>query len=243
MLYKTKGIVLRSVKYRETSLVVTIFTEMFGLQTYLANGARSSKTRSAKANWLQPSNILDMVVYHNEQKNMQRIAECRFSHLYQSVHFDVIKNSIALFLIELLLHSLKQPEQHEELYFLAEKTLIALDEPAGKIANLPLYFILKTGAGLGFGLNGMYSNATPYLDLKEGNFIAQIPAHPYYLDSALSEYTWKMMQVNLPEDAAMIALNQSARRKMLTAYLDYFALHLPDFTPLKSVAILQEILG
>jgi DNA repair protein RecO (recombination protein O) len=49
MTHKTKGIVLRNIKYGETSLVVNIFTELFGIQTYLVNGVRSSKKSSAKA--------------------------------------------------------------------------------------------------------------------------------------------------------------------------------------------------
>ena len=41
MVHKTKGIILRSVKYGETSLIVTAFTELFGLQSYLVNGVRT----------------------------------------------------------------------------------------------------------------------------------------------------------------------------------------------------------
>ncbi|MBS1655487.1 MAG: recombination protein O N-terminal domain-containing protein, partial [Bacteroidetes bacterium] len=63
-LHKTKGIVLRTVKYGETSVIVTIYTELFGIQSYLVNGVRvSSKKGSGKANLFQPSAILDMVVY------------------------------------------------------------------------------------------------------------------------------------------------------------------------------------
>ena len=43
MTHKTKGIVLRTVKYGETSLVVIMFTELFGIQTYMVNGVRSAK--------------------------------------------------------------------------------------------------------------------------------------------------------------------------------------------------------
>ena len=52
MTHKTKGIVLRTVKYGETSLVAIILTELFGVQTYMVNGVRTSKKTSAKANLL-----------------------------------------------------------------------------------------------------------------------------------------------------------------------------------------------
>ena len=102
-LHKTKGIVLRAVKYGETSLIVTIFTELFGLQSYLVNGVRtSSKKGSGKANLFQATAILDMVVYNNELKHLNRIKEFKWSYLYQHIFSDVPKNAVALFMIELL---------------------------------------------------------------------------------------------------------------------------------------------
>ena len=83
MTHKSKGIVLRAIKYGETSLVVTIFTELFGLQTYMVNGVRTTKKSSAKANHFQPGAILDMVVYHSDQKPMQRIKEFKWDFLFQ----------------------------------------------------------------------------------------------------------------------------------------------------------------
>ena len=92
MIHKTKGIVLRAVKYGETSLVLTLFTELFGLQSYIVNGVRTiSKKGSSKSVFFQPSAILDLVVYHNEYKNLQRIKEYKWAHLYQHVFLRVHK--------------------------------------------------------------------------------------------------------------------------------------------------------
>src|ERR1700754_2635677 len=110
-LHKTKGIVVRVVKYGETSVIVTVFTELFGIQSYMVNGVRtSSKKGPGKANLFQPAAILDLVVYHNELKNLQRIKEFKWGHLYQHLFFNVVKNSVALFMVELLQKTLKQPE-------------------------------------------------------------------------------------------------------------------------------------
>ena len=116
MIDKTKGIVLRTVKYGETSVIVAIFTELFGLQSYLVNGVRtSSKKGSSKANLFQPAAILDLVVYHNELKNLQRLKEFKWEHLYQHIFFNVLKNSVALFMVELLQKCLKQPESNPDI--------------------------------------------------------------------------------------------------------------------------------
>ena len=242
MLHKTKGIVLRTVKYGETSVVATIFTELFGVQTYLVNGVRTSRAKSAKGNLLHPPNMLEMVVYHHAQKNLQRISEFRLSYIYQSLHYKVIKNTIALYIAELLSHILKQPETHTELYYFSENILQQLDLQAGNVANFPLFFTLKIAALSGFNVNGKFSAATPYLDLQEGSFVPQAPSHPYYLEKEWSEYTHHFLQMKKPEEAMELSLNKTIRWNLLMAYLDYIRLHVHDFTPLKSPAVLHEIL-
>jgi DNA repair protein RecO (recombination protein O) len=144
-LHKTKGIVLRVVKYGETSLVVTIFTELFGVQSYMVNGVRTStKKGTGKANLFQPTAILDLIVYHNELKHLNRIREFKWHYIYQHIFSDVPKNAVALFMIELLTKCLKQPEPNAELFEFIEDAFIHLDE-----SNSLLYiFRLSLVSGL-----------------------------------------------------------------------------------------------
>ncbi len=243
MLHKTRGIVLRTVKYGDTSVIVGIFTELFGLQSYIVNGVRSSKPKAAKGNLLQPGNILELVVYHHEIKNLQRISEFKLGYIYSSLHYNVVKNTIALYLIELLQKSLKQPEQHLDLYYFTENTLQLLDgSPTAVIANLPLYYTLKLAAFLGFRLNGRFSEYTPYLDLQEGTFSDLPPHHVDHLDPEYSELTDRLFQCNEVQQLAAIHMTKEKRRKLLYAYLDFLRLHMPDFTELHSPPILHEIL-
>src|SRR6187431_1504923 len=159
-LHKTKGIVLRTVKYGETSLIVTMFTELFGLQSYMVNGVRTStKKGSGKANLFQPSAILDMVVYHNELKQLQRIREFKWAHLYQHILSDVRKNAVALFMVELLTKCLKQPEPNAELFEFAEDAFLRLDNSSDTAAaNFPIFFALHLPVFFGLRINDNYSD-------------------------------------------------------------------------------------
>ena len=104
MIHATKGIVLRTVKYGDTSIITTVYTELFGIQSYIVKGVRqSSKTSAGKASFFQPAAILDMEVYHNNLKQLQFIKEYQWSYLYEKVLFDVIKNTVAMFLQYFLL--------------------------------------------------------------------------------------------------------------------------------------------
>src|SRR6478735_1298217 len=245
MVHATKGIVLRTVKYGDTSIITTVYTELFGIQSYIVKGVRqSSKTSAGKASFFQPAAMLDMEVYHNEQKHLQFIKEYQWAYLYEKVLFDVVRNTVAMFVIELLQHSLKQPEANPELFYLIEDTLKQLDKGNDTLTgNLPLYFTLHLGSELGFQLHGKYSGQTPILDLKEGMFVGNQPVHPYYLEDNLAKITSELAEIQFYNDLENIQLNRSLRRELLQAYQTYLALHIQDFGEMRSFAILQEILA
>ena len=244
MTHKTKGIVLRTIKYGETSVVVTILTELFGVQTYMVNGVRSTKKSSAKANHFQPGAILDLVVYHNELQALHRIKEFTWDFLYQKVLSDVIKNSIALYMVELLQKCLHQPEQNTPLFYFCEDILIELDSASrAATANFALYFSLHLTHFFGFKMNDDYDSEHNILDLREGSFVATQPAHPNFIDGDEATITSQLLKVMQPYELEDIKLHHDIRRKLLLQYQDYYALHIHDFGQMKTLMILHEVLG
>lgn len=244
-MFKTKGIVLRTVKYGETSVIASVYTELFGLQSYICKGVRqTSKKGQSKGSFFQPAAILDMEVYNNELKNLQFIKEVQWDHLYTSVFFDVVKNAVAMYMIELLQHSLKQPEANPELFYLIEGSLKQLDRGNESItANLPLYFTLHLGTELGFQLQGSYSAETPIIDLAEGQFVGSFPSHTYYLEDEPARITSEISSISFYSDLEKIKLGRNTRRQLLEAYQEYMALHIHDFGEMRSWKVLQEILS
>ena len=244
-LHKTKGIVLRSVKYGETSLVVTLLTELFGVQSYLVNGVRvSTKKGTGKAVLFQPAAMLDLVVYHNELKHLNRIKEFKWAHLYKNIFNDVPKNAVALYIIELLTKCLKQPETNPELFHFTEDVLLHLDESEGTVqANLPLFFAMHLPFHFGFRITDNYSKQNCFLDLHEGSFVNTIPNHPYFLEEKQADVTALLLKVMQPEELEHILLNHDFRRHLLQRYEDYYRLHVHDFTSLKTLPVLSEVLS
>jgi len=245
MTQSTRGIVIRTVRYGETSVIVNIYTELFGLQSYIVNGVRTnSKKGHGKGNSFQPAAILDLVVYHNEIKNLQRIKEFRWGYLYEHVFFSVMKNAVAMYMIELLQKCLKQPEPNHDLYHFIEDAFIHLDQCSDAVlANYPLYFTLHLAGFFGLQLDDNYSEANPILDLQEGQFTCQMPDHPYYLEGELSFLTSHLLKIMQPQELEQLKLNHEIRRRLLTAYLDFLAYHLPEFGVMKSLPVLQTVLG
>ncbi|WP_207495070.1 DNA repair protein RecO [Aridibaculum aurantiacum] len=245
MTFKTKGIVLRTVKYGETSVITTVYTELFGLQSYIVKGVRQSSKRSqGKGIFFQPAAILDLVVYHNELKNLNFIKDYQWGYLYDHVLFDVVKNAVAMYIVEMLHHCLKQPEANPELYYLAEDTLKQLDKGNATLtANLPLYFMLHLGGELGFRIQGGYEPSTPILDLHDGQFAEERPNHSYYLDGEQAKLTSELLAIHFYNDLENFKLNRNQRRLLLQAFQNYISLHVQDFGELKSLQVLQEVLS
>ena len=115
MLHKTRGIVFKVTDYGESSVIVQVYTEKFGLQSYIVNGAKKPKAKIHR-NMLQPLHLLDMVVYHKNTGAVQRIAELKNLPVLQSIPYDVIKSSLVMFLNEVLYKSVKQQTPDENLF-------------------------------------------------------------------------------------------------------------------------------
>ena len=245
MIHKTKGIVLRAVKYGETSLVLTMYTELFGLQSYMVNSVRTvSKKGSSKSVFFQPSALLDLVVYHNELKNLQRIKEYRWASLYQHIFSDVHKNAVAVFMVELLTKCLKQPETNAELFYFAEDAFMHLDDASDTAtANFPLFFALHLAGFFGFKISDEYSEHHSFLDLEEGRFTEHQPIHPNYLDDKAAAITAHILKAQKPFELEDLKLNQEFRRFLISSYEAYYQLHISDFGTMKTLPVLREMMN
>ncbi|MFT4155018.1 DNA repair protein RecO [Parafilimonas sp.] len=244
MTHKTRGIVIKATNYGETSIIVAVYTELFGLQSYIVKGVRqATKKKPGSQIYFQPSAMLEMEVYHNALKNLQFIKEYKWGYLYEKVLFDVMRTAIAQFMIELFHHAIKQPEANPELFCLLEGSLLEADKGSdAAVANLPLYFILHLATESGFELHGNFSAQTPVLDLKEGAYASAEPFHADYISGFMAEAVSKIRHIQLYNELDNIRLNRQVRRQLLEALLVYLSHHLPDFQKLKSLPILQVML-
>lgn len=241
MIFATRGIALRLVKYGESSGIATIFTERFGIQSYLVNSIRSQK--NPKAYLYQPGSLVDMQVYHNELKNLQRIKECSWSVVYDHLFSNVRSHAVSLFVTEMLLHTLKEPEEHPELFGFCVLAYTHIDGAHGTaLANFPLYFSVHLARHLGFGIRNDYSEAHPYFHLNEGSFLAAMqPGNS--LDEASLNHALSSMLACRMEDLDTLKLNGHTRRQLLIVMDKYFHWHMQDFVSLKTPEVLGRILN
>ena len=114
-------------------------------------------------------------------------------------------------------------------------------------ANFSLYFMLHLSQFFGFRISDITAvqetDADIFLDLQEGFFTSIQPIHTDYLQGADAHVTGELLKIMQPTELLQIRLHHLKRRSLLTRYLEFYALHIPDFGHMKTLSVMQEILG
>ncbi|GAB2795797.1 DNA repair protein RecO [Rhabdobacter roseus] len=231
MLHKTRGIALSYIRYRESSIIAKIYTEAFGIQSYIVNSVRSSRAKSNRIALFQPLTLLDLVVYHkpNREEALHRISEIKCRVPFHSLPFEVIKSSLALFITELLGKTLREEESNEPLFQFIEDSVRYLDEAEKGYQNFHLHFLLQLAAYLGFGLDSSQGFEE---ELTQRHY-------PHRLDAAQREALLIFLAAPYGTPAP---LDASRRAVLLEMILFFYNIHLDSLGEIKSLEVLREVL-
>lgn len=239
MLYKTRGIVLNHIKYSETSIIVTIYTERFGRQAYIINGVRSKKAK-IKANIFQSLFLLDMEVYHKPKNDLQRVKEIQNAVVFNSLPYDIRKSTLAIFIAEILYKTIQEQEPNPELFEYLFNTIQLLDLKENGISNFHIYFLIHFTKYLGFYPHNNYSEANCYFDLKAGGFKQIKPMHFSFMDKEQSLIFSKMLSFS-EDQHENLKIDYQHRIYILEKVLEYYTLHHEGVTKIKSLDVLKEV--
>ncbi|MGS2763445.1 DNA repair protein RecO [Sinomicrobium sp. M5D2P9] len=237
MVITTKAIVLSAIKYGDTSLIVKCFTECCGVQSYLLRGIFSSRKGKLQKALFFPLNQLEITASHKGKGNLEHIKEARVEHHYQTLYADMTKNTVVLFLAEVLGNCIQEEEENAALYRYIEEALLWLDRQE-KTANFHILFLLKLTRYLGFYPDAS-SEHLPYFDLPEGVFVSHAGYGPVIDGDTLGHFR-KFLGTDF-EGTGQIRLTKDIRRNILNALITYYELHLTGFRKPKSLQVLHEV--
>ncbi|MFZ4581168.1 MAG: DNA repair protein RecO [Paludibacter sp.] len=238
MLSKTKGIVLHSTKYSDSSSIVTIYTELYGRSSYMVRVSSKNKSGTKPA-LFQPLTLIEIDVFHNPSKEIHSIKEVRIDIPLIGIYTDVEKNAIALFMAEVLFRSIKLSTPDEQLYNFISQSVQVLDCTHELPANFHLIFMLKLTRFLGFEPNISETNST-YFDLMNGISLSSRPIHTHYIAGEQVLIFEKLCLLDY-FDMSGLSLSRTQRTNTLKALIEYYRLHINGFHGLNSLAVLQSI--
>ena len=227
MLKKSRGIVLSAIRYKETSIIVKIFTRELGLKSYLINGVRTTGGKSKVALY-QPLTLLDLVVYDKENAGLNRISESQLARANQRIPFDFNRTGIALFMCEVIAKSIYENYQHEQLFDFLEYSIELLDHADTKLGQFPLVFLLEQAKFLGFApqeAEGFLAESrsqpfTPTEFTQALAYLADLMEHSYYSTAKSGKIL---------------------RSKLLDHLMEFYSHHLDNPGTWKSLTVLRQI--
>lgn len=231
-----KAIVLGTISIKENANVVKVYTQNNGvLSLYLSP---SAKKKSAKNAVLQALSLTEIVFSINKRSTLLTLKEAKITTPLFGIQGNIFKNTIALFLADVL-SKVIPTETDENLFEFLCGAILLFDELEDGISNFHIAFLLRLTRWLGFFPHFQDEEFTN-LDLKEGQFIKGRPNHPHYLNFNETQLIAQFLKTKW-EDLDSIKIQGKERRKLLGAIINYYTLHIPSFKEPKSLSILEEV--
>jgi DNA repair protein RecO (recombination protein O) len=219
MLQKTRGIVLHSIKYGESGLIIELFTENFGRQSYMIHGIRKKKSK-VNAYLFHPMTLLDIDADYKEGRNLQKIKEVKSSYVINQIYFDIRRSTIAMFIGEILYRNIRETEPNKNLFDFLFHSVQLLDIAEKGIENFPIIFLLQLTKFI-----GIYPNTN--LEINHNKAQSELSFY-YLLNYSLSEI-------------GVINIDASKRQSFLESIINYYRIHLAGTGQIQSLKVLREV--
>ncbi len=214
MTFRTELIVLGTTKLGEKSLVVHCLTPSLGRRSFLA-----AVPRGGGMALFLPLNILDGEVSENPKSDLWRVRQLSAVHPLNDIRSSVSKNSITLFMAEVLYRTVRDGVQEDGLFEWCRRSILTLDALRSDFSNYHLRFLLEFAVALGFSPSP--ADLAPFA----GEHLAEIRA---LLESDFSR-------------AMLLPLNGKSRSEIAESLLRYIGYHSDCSLNVRSLAVLREL--
>ena len=240
MLRTTAGIVLRTLKYKDSALLADIYTEALGRASFIIKIPRNRKF-GIRASLFQPLSLVELVFEVRSHQPLHTVSEAKLLQPFVSIPFDPCKSAIALFLSEFLYRAIHEELENPALFSYLRHSICWLDACQQGYANFHLVFLMRLSRFLGLYPNLEEYTAGACFDLLNACFTPLPPQqHRFYIDADESSRLVTLMRMNY-DTMHLFAMNRQERARCLTVLNDYYRLHLPNFPVLKSLEVLREL--
>lgn len=236
----TRGIVLKTIKYGDTSIIAVIYTEMSGLQSYLLKGIRTASKQ--KMSIYQPLSLIEIVASNKNSNSLQYIKEAKLYYNYISAQTDIRKCSIMIFLAEVLQKCLKTQESDKILFQFICEALISFDQCTGNFNDFHLLFMLNLSKHLGFYPKNQENTKFQYFDLVNAEFVQYHPGHNNIILPNISSHFSQLIERPFNKEYFGLS-NFQIRKELLAAIILFFNIHIPNFDPIHSFHVLHDVLN
>ena len=232
-----KAIVLQQIRHGDRQSIVRLYTYHHGLVTVIASAGRSASSR-IRASQLLPLTLLEVNFTLRENHELHRLSEASCYYVHDRLAGSLPKLSIAQFMNEVLLKTIREQTTNPALYDFIEGCLNYLNDSEKDFQNLHLYFLRELARHLGFEPhNNYHPTEAPFFDSREGAFSMVSLTFPLGLGKQESALLSRFLSANPLRES----LPAADRAWLLDFLLAYFRLHVAGFNELRSLEVLREL--
>ncbi len=240
MQQKIKGVVLHTLKYKDTSVIADIYTEQSGRMSFLVPVSRSRKS-PVRLVLFQPLSLVEVEADCRPTSSLHKLKEARSCYPFATIPYDPVKSAIALFLAEFLYRAVREEAENRPLFAYLEHSIRWLDACRSGYANFHLVFLMRLSRFLGLYPNLEDYRPGDYFDLQNASFVSLRPQqHSHFIGPAETARISTLMRMRY-DTMHLFAMNRQERLRCLTVLNEYYSLHLPNFPELKSLEVLKEL--
>jgi recombination protein O C terminal len=233
----TRALVLSSIKFQDTSLIVRCYTQE-GVRSYLLKGVLKHKKNGLKPAYFEPLTQLEIIATEKNNGKFEYIKEAKVYYYYKNLHLNIIKKTVLFFLSEVSYMVLNEEFANENLFLFIEESLQWYDKTE-HFANFHLKFLVDLTYFIGIFPN-ISKIENPFFDLEEGVFVEENNGH--FLFNEEDSIVLKYFLTHSLEDSCLLKMNKIQRNKLLEQIIKYYLWHIPTFKSPKSWEVLRTIL-
>jgi DNA repair protein RecO (recombination protein O) len=239
MLIRSRAIVLNQLRYSDSVVIAHVLTETHGKLALFVRSGKTSKT-GGKQRYFQALYVLELELDYKETREMQSLKEVRIIHALHEIASDFRKQSIAIFISEVLQKSIKPQQPDNQLFNFLYESVLQLETLESNVSIFHHYFLVQLMKYLGFLPGNQYSEDLPILDTESGLFVSIANINSACLNMQESKLVDVLSHGSM-ESLSQIKMDRQQRQQVLNAILFYYNHHVPGFENLKSYEILKTM--
>ena len=237
MLISSPAIILSKVRYQDNDLIVKCLTRDLGVVSYMIKNISMSKKSKNKFAFFQLLNILDLETNYNSNRSIQYIKDLKVKYNFTSLHTNIYKSSVVMFLSEILSNIIHVETKDMELFDFIEKSLIWYDKSEDS-STFYLIFLMKITHYLGFYPDCTNMNYN-YFNLEEGLF--ESSKNSQYVIEGSSLVLFKTILGIKFDSNKLPFIDKIKKKDILKNIIIYYKLHVDGFKEPKSLKVLNQI--
>ena len=246
MIINTEAIILKSIKYSDSSKILSIFTRDFGRLSVIAKGARQTKSKFGAA--LEPMSVSNVCFYKKANRDLHTLSSADIVMNSNNINDSLEHLGCGLLILESIIQTIVENEINITLFDLLKSTLAELNNKKDNPFSLFTAFEINLIHNLGFSMNFDYNMSNNmnkkshyYFSLENGNIINEDISNSKFFfrfDSDVLAFLNKIENISI-NVVSEFNIPTNYRKQIKDFFVSYFSFHLEKPFGFKTFRLLK----